>query len=110
VRELTAIAFSTSNERLRIEVLTLLNGVSWPLASTILHFGVSADYPILDVRALWSLGVRVRQHQYDYELWRNYVQYCRALTAETGVSVRTLDKALWQYAKVYQPGLGENDG
>lgn len=40
---------------MRIEVLTVVCGVSWPVASTILHYCVSDDYPILDFRALWSL-------------------------------------------------------
>src|SRR5689334_22283574 len=38
IREVTQVALSTSEERLRIEVLTLLDGVSWPTASVILHF------------------------------------------------------------------------
>src|SRR5439155_14614238 len=38
VREVTKCALSTPVERLRIEVLTLLDGVGWPTASVILHF------------------------------------------------------------------------
>ena len=52
VREVTRVALSTSSEQLRIEVLTLLEGVSWPTASTILHFCHPEPYPILDFRAL----------------------------------------------------------
>lgn len=37
--EVTKIALTTPNPRLSIEVLTLLQGVSWPVASVILHFG-----------------------------------------------------------------------
>lgn len=104
VKAVTAVSIKTNDERLRIEVLTLLDGVSWPLALVLLHFGISDDYPILDIRALWSLQCEVQQHQYDYELWREYVQYCRILAKEVGVSVRTLDKALWQYSKSKQLG------
>jgi len=52
VKEVSRISLETENEKLRIEVLTLLNGVSWPVASALLHFYVSNNYPILDVRAL----------------------------------------------------------
>src|SRR5262245_59628272 len=51
IREVTQCALGTAEGRLRIEVLTLLNGVSWPTASVILHFFHSDPYPILDFRA-----------------------------------------------------------
>lgn len=38
-------------------ILTTINGVSWPMASVLLHFGHADRYPILDFRALWSLEV-----------------------------------------------------
>ncbi len=56
IKDVTHTALITPSERLRIEVLTLLNGVSWPTASVLLHFGYDNLYPILDFRALWSLG------------------------------------------------------
>jgi hypothetical protein len=108
VREITTVCFSTKSERLRIEVLTLLEGVSWPTASTVLHFCVSEDYPLLDVRALWSLGIEEKRAQYRFQLWDEYVQQCRRIATGAGVSVRTLDKALWQYAKVHQPKLTDD--
>jgi len=109
VKEVTGIALSTHNERLRIEVLTLLAGVGWPVASTLLHF-VRPEYPILDVRALWSLGRTVAQHQHNFALWSEYVSTCQRTAAAQGVSLRTLDKALWQYSKENQPNLTDDDG
>jgi hypothetical protein len=50
------------------------------------------------VRALESLGVKSRS-TYPVSFWLAYLQACRALARETGVSLRTLDKALWQYSK-----------
>src|SRR5688500_10478112 len=38
VREVTRVALSTENEELKIRALLLLEGVSWPTASVILHF------------------------------------------------------------------------
>jgi hypothetical protein len=64
---------------------------------------VRDDYPILDFRALWSLSKEVEPHEYDFPLWDEYVQTCRSLATQAGVSVRTFDKALWQYSKEKQP-------
>ena len=102
VKTVTGIAVSTTDERLRVEVLTLLDGVGWPVASVLLHYGVSDDYPILDVRALWSLSKDVKSYEYKFALWDSYLRTCRALSAEAGVSIRELDKALWQYSKEKQ--------
>lgn len=101
IKSVTHTAFTTSNERLRIEILTLLSGVGWPMASVLLHWGHTDPYPILDFRALWSLGINVLPH-YNFEFWWAYTQQCRLLAQEAAVSMRTLDRALWQYSKEHQ--------
>lgn len=101
VRDVTGLVLCTSNERLRIESLTLLRGVGWPMGSVILHFCHSDRYPILDFRALWSLGEAVPD-RYDFPFWRRYVEICRSLACRAGVEMRTLDRALWGYSKVKQ--------
>ena len=55
VEDITRIALSTNSERLRIESLTLLDGVSWPSASVLLHFGHKDPYPILRHFELYRL-------------------------------------------------------
>jgi hypothetical protein len=75
-----------------------LEGVGVPTASTLLYCAFPADYPILDVRALDSLGVKPRS-QYPIAFWLSYLAACRELAALGGVSIRTLDKALWQHSK-----------
>jgi hypothetical protein len=101
VRETTRVALSTRSERLRIEVLTLLDGVDWPTASVILHFAHADPYPILDYRALWSLGVS-HPPRYSFELWEAYVAFTRAAARRLRVSMRELDRGLWQYSKERQ--------
>ena len=98
VRAVTAMALQTDNEQLRIEVLTLLDGVGLPTASVILHFYHKDRYPILDSRALWSLSLDDAE-KYSFEFWWNYVVICRSLASENQMDMRTLDKALWQYSK-----------
>jgi hypothetical protein len=100
VRAVTATALATVDERLRIEVLTLLEGVHWPTASVILHFCHRDPYPILDVRSLWSLGVE--RPVYDFAFWRAFTTTCRSLAERHSCSLRTLDRALWQYSKERQ--------
>jgi len=109
IKEVTNTALSTPNEQLRIEVLTLLRGVGWPTASVILHFGYDNLYPILDYRALWSVGVDEPPSQYSFKFWRAYSQFCRTLAADCCVAMRTLDRALWQYAKEKQGADGTSE-
>lgn len=96
--EVTRAALGTSNERLRIEALTLLDGVAWPVASVVLHFCVPNQYPILDVRALWTLGFDERP-TYHFKFWSCYVHFCRDLRSTLNLTMRELDRGLWMYSK-----------
>lgn len=102
VEEITAFALATKSERARIEVLTILNGASWPTASVILHLYHQDKYPIVDYRALWSISTEVPKF-YDYSFWLEYVLFTRKISEEAKVDMRTLDRALWQYSKENQP-------
>ena len=88
-----------------MQALLSLSGVGVPTASTLLYFAFPALYPILDVRALESLGVKPRS-QYPISFWLGYLEACRALAAQCGVSIRTLDKALWQWSKERSAAAG----
>jgi hypothetical protein len=98
VIEATARAFSTTEEAARISALLALGGVGVPTASTLLYVAFPEDYPILDIRALESLGVKPRS-TYPVPFWLGYLDACRTLARRSGVDLRTLDKALWQYSK-----------
>jgi hypothetical protein len=101
VRTISRAALGAVDEALKMDLLRLLNGVAWPTASTILHFCDERPYPILDVRALWSLGFAKPPH-YTMEFWLAYVAFTRALAARLALPIRTVDKALWQYSKERQ--------
>lgn len=101
VLAVTRAALTTPSERLRIEVLTLLDGVNWPTASVILHFCHADPYPILDWRALWSVGIE-RPIAYEFGLWSAYTTCCRSLARRCRVSMRDLDRALWQYSAEHE--------
>jgi hypothetical protein len=101
VKEITTFSFTAKDERARIESLTILDGVSWPTASVILHLFHKEKYPILDFRALWSVTMDVPT-QYSYTLWWPYVEYCRDIVKRNNIDMRTLDRAMWQYSKEMQ--------
>jgi len=104
VREVSRIALAATNEELKIRVLLLLAGVSWPTASVILHFCDHGRYPILDFRALWTVGFR-RLPRYTFSLWWEYTCFVRDVSDRTGLPMRTIDRALWQYSKERQRRL-----
>lgn len=98
VRALTAIALGTGDEARRFRLLQGLSGVGPAVASVILHFADPGRYPVYDVRvrtALRRLGVRERFPPTPPG-WVAYVRRLRALARRHRVSLRTLDKALWQ--------------
>jgi hypothetical protein len=98
VRAATRRALACPEEAGRMEALLALTGVGVPTASTLLYFAFPDRYPILDVRALESLGAKPRS-TYPIGFWLDYLAVCRALADRCGVSTRTLDKALWQWSK-----------
>ena len=101
VEAVTHAAFASKDERFKMDALRLLSGVEWPTASVLLHFCDEGRYPILDVRALWSLGF-TKPPAYNHGFWIAYVEFTRNIAAAAGVSMRTLDRALWQYSKEKQ--------
>jgi hypothetical protein len=103
IREATTMALATRDERAKIGILRLLDGVGWPTASVILHFCDAEPYPILDYRALWSLG-HSRPPAYTTDFWLAYTGFMRDLARASGHSMRDLDRALWQYSKANQQG------
>jgi hypothetical protein len=100
-RVLTQAALATRDEALKMDLLRRLSGVEWPTASTLLHFCDGRPYPILDYRALWSLGY-ARPPHYTMPFWLGYVAYVRELARQSGHPIRTVDRALWQYSKARQ--------
>ena len=94
----TGLALAAVDEGTRIRALLGLTGVGVPTASTLLYATYPTAYPILDVRALESLGVKPRS-QYPVAFWLGYLGACREIARRHRVSIRTLDKALWQHSK-----------
>jgi hypothetical protein len=101
VEAVTRAAFESPHDNVKIGVLRALCGVEWPTASVILHFCDKKPYPILDFRALWSLGYP-KPPRYTLEFWLEYTKFVRDLSRTTGKPMRTVDRALWQYSSERQ--------
>lgn len=98
VRKITAHSFASKDEKERIETLIQLQGVAWPSASVILHLCHPDPYPILDVRAIESIGME-NVSSYNFSFWWAYVEACRKISVTTGHDMRTIDRALWMFSK-----------
>ena len=101
VEDITAEAFRLSDDWEKLIKLTeIKKGVRQSVASVILHLYDEGDYPILDHHALCSVWIRekyVRGPRYPF--WQEYVDLCREKAEHYGVSMRTLDRALWKYSE-----------
>jgi hypothetical protein len=101
VRTISRAALASRDEPLKMDLFRTLTGVEWPTASTLLHFCDERPYPILDYRALWSLGLGKPPH-YTMEFWLEYLAFTRRLARRLKLDIGTLDQALWQYSKARQ--------
>lgn len=98
VRGVTQVSFATNNERLKLEVLTLLRGVYIRMASAILFFCYPKRYTIMDGRAwesLKALGKIDGEIEDTFECWQKYNKRCQDIAKQFDISLRELDKALW---------------
>lgn len=98
IRGVTAAAFLACADSTRLRLLLGLSGVGVAVASVVLHFAEPGRYPIYDVRvraALVRIGVR-RRFRPNAAGWAAYASILRELAVRYRVSLRTLDKALWQ--------------
>src|ERR1700739_7021 len=87
----------TTPEAMAVAVLTALRGVGIPMVSAILTAINPERYTVLDFRALESLGIKNWPDSFAFYV--TYLETCRELAARHGKSLRTLDRALWQWSK-----------
>ena len=100
IREVTKSAFTATDDWTKLLTLTQLQGIGQPTASAILHLYDKKQYPILDIHALWSVGLAWTART-AYPFWLEYVQFCRDIANRNNVSMRTLDRALWKFSADY---------
>jgi hypothetical protein len=104
VERATGEALASSDERRRVEALTGLSGVGYPVASVILHWVHPDGYPVLDFRAARAVGIE-RIPSGSFAFWLGYTHFCRGVAQRNGVSMRELDRALWQFDREVNPPI-----
>ena len=100
IKEVTESAFTATDDWTKLLTLTQLQGIGQPTASAILHLYDEGQYPILDIHALWSVGLPWKK-RVSYPFWQEYVEFCRDTANRNNVSMRELDRALWKYSADY---------
>ena len=104
LEEATRIALQTPVEELRTGALMTLSGVSYPVASVFLHWFHKDPYPILDFRALESLGIAIPT-LYTHRFWQGLVlEWREKLRSVDGCDARAFDRALWRWSKTHSTG------
>ena len=100
INEITEGVFTSTDDWTKLLTLTQLQGIGQPTASAILHLYDEERYPILDIHALWSVGMEWTART-SYPFWLDYIEFCRDTADENDVSMRDLDRALWKYSSDY---------
>jgi hypothetical protein len=90
------LAVSAETERSAVAVLRGLQGVDVPVASAILTAIDPKRYTVIDFRALEALGTKRASPSVDFYV--AYLNACRQLAKTHQVSLRDLDRALWQWS------------
>ena len=89
-------ATAAPNDQTAVEALIELSGVGVPVASAILTAIYPNRYTIIDFRALEALGTNTTNRSVSFYL--RYLRHCRETAEMYGVSLRQLDRALWQWS------------
>ena len=96
IADALTLAVLAKTERSAVAVLRGLSGVGTPVASAILTAINPERYTVIDFRALEALGADTVDRSLPFYLY--YLRYCREIAGEYGVSLRKLDRALWQWS------------
>jgi len=91
------LALQAKEPRSAFAVLIGLRGVGTPMASSILTAVDQVRFTIIDYRALEALGAADRDTDLNFYL-HYYFPECQRLASESGVNLRTLDRALWSWS------------
>jgi hypothetical protein len=90
------LASHARTERAAVAVLLGLQGVQVPVASAILTAIYPKRYTVIDFRALEALGCDSKDRSVNFYL--AYLKTCRQLASKHDVTLRNLDRALWQWS------------
>ncbi len=107
---LTKEAFNCEDEKIRVNHLTRLHGVSIPMASSVLTLVWPEHYGVIDVR-VWQVlfrhgAVDTKPDGLGFNTsdWLLYLTMLRLIAEVTERTVRSIEKTLFEYHKSVQVG------
>ena len=110
IRRTSREVLRTRSERLRLELLTGLKGVSVPTASAILTLIDPRRYGVIDIRA-WQLLFRIGSVRrrpggigFRFADWDQYLSILRDQARALRVDVRRVELTLFEYHRKTQKG------
>jgi hypothetical protein len=98
IRDITATALGAPLA-IQHRILTLLEGVQVPMASSLLMVWRPDQHTVIDVRAVKSLVVNGLMPDPSPNVYPPYMEYlaiCKAISERCGRSLRLLDRALYE--------------
>lgn len=98
IEDALKLAVAATTERAAVAVLLGLEGIDIAVASAVLTAIDANRYTIIDFRALEALGVSVHPFV-TIGYYLAYLGACRELATRHNISLRVLDRALWQWSK-----------
>ncbi len=110
VEEITALAFATKNEKLKIHILTALKGVNLPAASAILMFYNPKEFPVIDIRVWQQLykaklvDTNPKGQSFKLQEWITYLTIIRNLANDLKLTARKVEKRIFDLDKNSRKG------
>jgi hypothetical protein len=110
IKNRTSKALKTRSEKLKIELLTSLLGVSIPMASAILTLIDPKRYGVIDIR-VWQLLHKMKTVSgkpcgvgFSFNNWYQYLMIIRYFAKVYNVTARDIDRTLFRVHALYQKG------
>ena len=102
IKEFTKKAFVETDEKLKITLLTNLDGVSIPTASAILSVTNPKDYPVIDIRCVETLIdlKLISWSNINSNTWVDYLNIVRNLAVKHNKTTREVEKGLFAYNRI----------
>jgi hypothetical protein len=110
IEKMSHQVFATQDERIRLHLLTGLQGVSVPTASAILTLTDPKHYGVIDIRVwqllhkLQSVTTNPRGQAFTFNHWDLYLTILRHHAKRLKVAVRLVELTLFQFHRDHQTG------
>ena len=110
INKITRAAFGTRSERKKLALLTTLNGVSIPMASSILTLTNPRRYGVIDIRVwqlLYDMGTVTTNPDgvgFSVKHWAHFLTILRSFARKYNVGARDIERTLFNVHVLYQKG------